>query len=194
MAFTRAFLRGLSIDEDKIASIMEAHVEVTDALKRQRDDYKADADKYADAQKELDAIKSDGYKEKYDALKGEFDSYKAEREGADKKAKKSAAYREALKTAGVGEKYIDRVMKLADVDAIEFDKDGNVADADKLAASIKDEWGEFIAAKTEVGQDVKTPKKNTGGAMTRDQIMAITDRAERREAIRNNPDAFGRKE
>ena len=33
MAFTRKFLTSLGIDEDKIETIMTAHIEVTDALK-----------------------------------------------------------------------------------------------------------------------------------------------------------------
>ena len=86
------------------------------------------------------------------------------------------------------------LMDTLDIDGIEFDGDGGVINADKLADTIRTEWGEFITEKKEIGENVPTPKTNTGGAMTRDQIMAIKDRDERREAIRNNPNAFGRKE
>lgn len=191
MAFTRAFLSGLGIDKEKIDAVMEAHVEVTDSLKRQRDEYKETADKYQDVKKELDGLKTDGWKEKHDKLKAEYDKYKAERENADIAEKKSGAYRAALKSAGIGDKWLDTVMNVAKLDDIELDADGNLKDADKIAEGIKDKFGGFISEQRAVGQDVKKPKTNTGGTMTRDQIMAITDRAERREAIRNNPQAFG---
>ena len=45
MAFTRKMLKALGIEEDKIDQIMDAHVEVVDALKADRDTYKADAEK-----------------------------------------------------------------------------------------------------------------------------------------------------
>ena len=45
MAFTRKFLSALGIEADKVDQIIDAHTEVTDALKSERDKYKADAEK-----------------------------------------------------------------------------------------------------------------------------------------------------
>ena len=45
MALTRKFLKSLGLDEDKVDSIIEAHTESTDALKKQRDEA---ADKIAE--------------------------------------------------------------------------------------------------------------------------------------------------
>ena len=45
MALTRKFLLALGIEDSKIESIIDAHSETVDALKKERDDYKAQAEK-----------------------------------------------------------------------------------------------------------------------------------------------------
>ena len=60
MALTRRFLKGMGLTEEQVDTIIEAHTEVTDGLKEQINQYKADADKLVDVQKELDDLKSAG--------------------------------------------------------------------------------------------------------------------------------------
>ena len=85
MALTRKFLSALGIEDDKVDEIIGAHTETVNALKEQRDSYKADAEKLPTVQKELDDMKAaaekngkDAYKVKYDALKEDFDKFKAD--------------------------------------------------------------------------------------------------------------------
>ena len=84
MALTRKFLAALGIEESKIESIIDAHTETVDALKKERDDYKAEADKLPKVQEDLKkaqaAAKDSG---EYDKLKKEFDDYKAEVAGKE---------------------------------------------------------------------------------------------------------------
>ena len=50
--FTRNFLKALGLTDDQVNAIVEEHTSVTDALKKQRDDAKAEAEKFkADAEK-----------------------------------------------------------------------------------------------------------------------------------------------
>ena len=67
MALTRKMLKAMSIEDEKIDQIVDAHTESIDALKEERDTYKADAEKLAAVQKELDNLKKDGgdWKTKY---------------------------------------------------------------------------------------------------------------------------------
>lgn len=65
MALTRKFLKALGIEDDKIEQIVEAHAETVDALKDERDSYKAKAEEAAETQKELDTMKAE--KQKNDA-------------------------------------------------------------------------------------------------------------------------------
>lgn len=169
MALSRRMLKAMGIDDEKIEQIIAEHVEAVDALKKERDSYKEDAEKLPDVQKKLDeataAVKeagSDKYKLKYDALKEEYDKYKSD---IDKKAThtaKEAAYREILKAAGVSEKRIDSVIRVSDIDGIELGEDGNIKDAEKLTNSVKSEWADFIVTEHMTGAQTSNPPASGG--------------------------------
>lgn len=197
MAFTRKFLAALGIEPDKVDEIMQAHVEVTDALKEERDKYKIDAEKLPAVEDELNAFKEkaageDPYKEKFEKLQGEFDTYKADVETKALTAQKEKAFRQALLDIGIPEKRIDSVMKVSDLAKIELDKEGAIKEGDKLKEGLKTEWADFIATTKTEGAKTATPPANTGKTtMTRDQIRAITDTAARQKAMLDNPSLFG---
>lgn len=201
MALTRKMLKAMGIEDEKIDQIIEAHTETVDALKEQRDQYKTDAEKLPEVQKQLDTANEqlestgkDSWKVKYDALKEDFDAYKADQTAKETRTAKESAYRELLKAAGIPEKRLAAVLKVSDVDTVELDKDGKIKDADKLTESIKSEWADFIPTTVEKGAPTPTPPSTTGGqTMTRDQIMQIQDRAERRAAIAANMNLFEQK-
>lgn len=205
MSLTRKMLSAMGIDDDKQDQIINAHMEVVDALKDERDSLKADANKADKLQKELDEIqkaaKNDDkspYKVKYEAkveelenLQKEFDEYKADVGAKETASKKSAAYKDLLKKAGVSEKRIDSILKVTDLDEVELDKDGNVKNADDLTENIKSEWEDFIPTQTQVGAQTAKPATNTGGSkMTKDEIMAIKDTAARQKAMLENKELF----
>lgn len=201
MALTRKMLKAMGIEEEKIDQIIEAHAETTDALKAERDGYKADADKLADVQKELDnakkAAKNDGeetvLKSEYDALKTEYDDYKGQITAEKTRTAKENAFRELLKAAGVSEKRIDSVLKVSDVDGIELDKDGKIKDADERTNNIKTEWADFIETTTTHGAKTANPPANNGkgNGKTKEEILAIKDGTIRRQEMAANPHLFG---
>ena len=180
MALTRKFLSALGIEQDKIDEIITAHTETVDALKHERDTYKENAEKLPGVQAELDGLKAkaakddgkDPWKVKYDALKEEFTEYKAEQGKKETAAKKSAAYRELLKECGVREKRIDAVLKVTDLDSVEFDEDGKIKDAAKLKKAIAEEWEDFIDKTAQQGANTATPPsgKSSGTVMTRADV------------------------
>lgn len=143
MALTRKFLKGMGLTDEQVDTIVEAHTETTEALKTDISKYKADADKLAEVQSELDALKADGWKEKHDSLKREFDGYKAEQTAKETNTKKEQAYRALLKEAGVDEKRIEAVMRVTKLEDIELDGD-KIKDAAKVTEGVKTEWADFI--------------------------------------------------
>lgn len=170
MALTRKFLQAMGIDADKIDEIIAAHTETTNALKEERDGYKADAEKLPGVEKERDDLKAaaeknkdNPYKAQYEDLKKEYDDYKADVEAKQTKASKTAAYKALLKEAGVSEKRIDAITKVSDIDALALQDDGKLKDSDKLLNSIKEEWADFIVTEEKRGADEKKPPKNEGG-------------------------------
>lgn len=87
MSLSRKLLESMGLESDKVTTIIEAHAETVEGLKNQIETYKADAQKYADAQKaldsankELESLKATGgdWQTKYDALSKEYESYKSE--------------------------------------------------------------------------------------------------------------------
>jgi coenzyme F420-reducing hydrogenase delta subunit len=198
MALTRKFLAALGIEADKVDEIIKAHSETVDGLKEQIDSYKADAEKLPAVTEERDklkeAVKNDRTEElqkKYDDLNSEYDSYKSDVKGKEVKASQTKAYKELLKEAGVSEKRIDTILKVTDLSKVDFDKENNVKDADKVKESIKSEWADFITTTSSKGADTTTPPANTGGAKTKDEILAIKDPSERQAAIAENHELFG---
>lgn len=187
MALTRKMLAAMGLTEEQVSSIIEAHTEVVDALKG----YKADAEKLAAVQQELDALKATdgGYEAKYSALKKEFDDYKADTEAKATAAEKAALYRAALKAAGVDERRFDAILRLADLSGLTV-KDGKLVDEQAVIDSIKSEWGDYIPTTETRGTRVENPPKTEGAGMTREQILAIKDASARQRAIAENLDQF----
>ena len=150
-------------------------------------------------QKELDTLKdeadkADGknpYKVKYDALKEQFEKYKADVEAENVHSKKVDAYKKLLKDTGVSEKRIDAILKVTDVGEFEIDNEGNFKDAKKLADNIKSEWSDFITTESQQGANTANPPQNNGGGkMTRAEIYKkdehghyILSTAERQKAL-----------
>lgn len=195
MAFTRKFLSALGIEADKVDEIIAAHTEVTDALKEERDKYKANAEKLPEIQNELTELKKrmdgdDPFKEKYEALKKEYDDYKADVSNKETTAKKESAFRHVLKDIGIPDKRIDSVIKVSDINGIELTEDG-IKDEETLKAKLKEEWSDFIATKSTEGVPSANPPTSTGkNTMTKEQIRAITDPVARQKAMVENASLF----
>lgn len=211
MALSRRMLTAMGITAEQIEQIIEAHTETVSGLKQQIADLgdelakaketgSADSGRLKDVQKELDDLKAQVEADNkaregkdYDALKKEFDDYKAEREAQDTRAKKETAFRGLLKDLNISDKGAKLAVKYQDFGAIELDEDGKVKDATALRKSLKEDWGDYIVQEKEEGADTKTPPgSETGGngGKTREEIMAIKDRAERQKAIAENIELF----
>lgn len=180
-----------------VQAIIDGHTATVDSLKEERDGYKKDAAELPNLQKELQELKktndgSDSYKEKYDALQKEFDDYKSAQTEKEMTEQKRTAYSDLLKESGVDAKRINTILKVADFDGMELNKDGKLKDAEKLKDSIKSEWADFIVSEGKTGAEVKNPPAGKGGGnMTKDDIMKIKDPGERQAAIADNHELFG---
>lgn len=185
MALTRKMLKAMGIEDEKIDQIIEEHTESTDALKQQRDEYKAKAEAKATSStepKSKDPEPSDGYKAKYDAEKKAFEDYKANIAAEKAEADKRAKYRELIVKAGVDSKRVDSVLKVSDLSEIKV-KDGAIEGADDLVESIKEDWADFIPTTQKVGANAPNPPKNDGGAKKLEDITKMQDPVARQEAL-----------
>ena len=196
MALTRKFLSALGIEEAKIDEIISAHADTVNALKEQRDGYKADADKLPTVQRELDDLKAsqsgdDPYKEKYENKAREFDEYKKGVEAKELKRSKSAAYKQVLKELKAS--HVDSILKASqsELEKIELDENGEIKDVEKLKESIKKEWADFIVEEGQQGANTATPPANEGSKLSKDDIMKIKDPTARQKAMYENSELFG---
>ena len=195
-SLTRKFLASIGIEEDKIDLIVEKHNEVLTEIKDERDKYKEDATKLPDIDKELNTLKDqvagkDSYKDKYEALKKEYDDFKTDTEAKATSAKKESAFRHILKDIGIPEKRIDAVIKVSDVNGIELTEDG-IKDEETLKESLKKEWSDFITTTKVEGANSANPPTTAGKTtMTKEQIRAIPDASARQKAMLENPTLFG---
>lgn len=205
MSLGRKMLSAMGIDGEKQDEIINAHIEVVDALKEERDALKAEAKKAEALQKELndlqEATKNNDrspYKVKYEAkveeleaLQKEYDDYKSDVAAKEVEAKKSSVYRGLLKDVGVSPKRLDSILKVTDLNKVELDDEGKAKNADELTQSIKNEWADFIVTESTQGANVSNPPASTGGSKkTKEEIFAIKDTAERQQAMLENKELF----
>ena len=106
---------------------------------------------------------------------------------------KKDAFRSLLKEIGISEKRIDTIIRATpEIDElVSLDKDGAIKDKSKLSEKVKGDWSDFIVTSEDRKQTPENPPKNTGGRMTKEQIMEIKDTAARQKAIAENHDLFG---
>lgn len=179
MALTRKFLKALGLEDEKIDEVIAAHTETVDALKQERDTLKVDAEKVPGLEKkvgdlETAAKNSDGkdtWKVKYDAIKSDFDTYKADTDKERVRGTKETAYRALLKDVKINDKRHDAIVKLTDLNAIELDDKGAIKGAEDLKKSLATEWVDFISTDgTKPGGSVETPP--AGGGTTDSDKMS----------------------
>lgn len=183
----------MGLTDEQVSGIIEAHSETVEALKADRDRYKAEAEKLPDVQRQLTearaAAKDSG---DYDKLKKDFDDYKASVEKKESDAAKRAALTKVAKDAGLSEAGIAKAVKYADLATVELDETGAVKDAKALIKSLREEWPEHIQTKTTQGAETATPPAGSGKSYkSKDEIFAIKDAGERQKAIAENHELFG---
>lgn len=190
MAFDNKSIRPILENEElsikeKVNQLQTLHHEIVNGLMDEKDEAIQRAEK---AEKAAESAKAEK-----EAAEKSLTDYKAQQTQKDTHAAKEAKFRELLKSAGVLDKYADRVVRLSgeDIDKLELDEKGNVKDAKKHADSLKADWSDFVGTTTTTGAKVDNPPTNAGSKMTKEQIINIKDASERQAAIAANPEAFG---
>lgn len=178
MALKREMLKSMGLTDDQIATIIDGHTETVDALKRERDDYKA----RAEAADTLKAERDDFEKQLSD-LKGgtdwkaEYDRLKADTEAKETAAKVKAAYRAMLEAGKIDPDMLDTIMDATRFDDMKLEKDGKtLKDAQALADNIQSRWAKFVVSEEKKVPPVKTPPDNPNGSAF--EAMSLTQKME----------------
>ena len=97
MAFTRKFLESAGLTEAQVSAVMEEHVSVTDALKKERDGYKEQAESIPDLKKQIDGYKNgEDWEKKYKETLKAFDDFKKDQSAKETANKIRSEYRKLL--------------------------------------------------------------------------------------------------
>lgn len=180
MAFSikqvKAKLQEYGVPAENLDSAAEyfcsAHKTDLDAIKEQRDTYKADAETLATVKKELDELKAarqDGWKDKHDTLKKEFEDYKADVTAKETKAAKESAVRAYYESKGITGKALEVAMRGsgAEIEAVELE-DGKIKDSKSLDALVAGDFSGLVSTTTTKGAGTATPPA-AGGSPSRNE-------------------------
>lgn len=195
MALTRKLLKGMGLTDEQVDTIIEAHTDTVDGLKADISKYKTDAEKLPGVQKELDNLKAagdGGYKEKYEKEHSAFEAFKTDITAKESKAAKEKAVRAYFESKNITGANLDLAMRGCgeEMAALELEN-GKIKDTKSLDALMESTYKGLVSTTRTKGADPANPPANAGGgAMTKDQIMQIKDRAERRAAIAANMNLF----
>ena len=194
--FTRAEIRnilGEAHTEDLENRLIALHLGVVDPLKDQLQTYKTDAEKLPAVQKGLDDLKArdGGYKEKYEAEAKAHKEYKQKVEAEKTAARDDADVLALCKEAGIArDSSLRLIAKDFDRSKIKRGEDGKITNRDDLVSSIKTDYADFVGTPGTQGASTTTPPSGSGGSMTKDEIMKMTDRQARVTAIAQNRHLF----
>ena len=198
--FTRAEIRNILGDactEEIENRLVALHLGVVDPLKDDLTKYKADAEKLPGVQKELDGLKAagdGGYKEKYEIEHSAFEAFKTDITAKESKAAKEKAVRAYFESKNITGANLDLAMRGCGEEMAALELDGEKIKDTKALDALVDGTYKGLVSKQTVRVDTGARFNGGGKPMTKDEIMQITDRAERRAAIAANMDLFRKEE
>lgn len=198
--FTRAEIRNILGDactEEIENRLVALHLGVVDPLKDDLTKYKADAEKLPGVQKQLDDLKAagdGGYKEKYEKEHSAFEAFKTDITAKESKAAKEKAVRAYFESKNITGANLDLAIRGCGEEMAALELDGEKIKDTKSLDALVDGTYKGLVSKSHVRVDMGGRLNDGGKPMTKDEVMQITDRAERRAAIAANMDLFRKEE
>lgn len=188
MSLTRKMLKAMSIEDEKIDQIIEAHAESIEALKADRDEYKEKISSMEGIKEELEELKarnSENWEDKYNSIKEDFENYKNEISLKELKIQKEKAIRSYFDGKGITGKNLDIAMRgiKSDFDKIDIEN-GRIKDYSFLDDLISGEYSGLISKEYIEGANTPNPPNTNNNTipMNQDDIMKIKDTSERQKA------------
>lgn len=157
MALTRKMLREMGIDEENIEKIIGGHLETVDGIK---DSAKDELKKVQD---ELDDLKKDDWKAKFEKEHSDFEAYKTTVSAKETKAAKEKLFRDILKESNIDEKHHNLIVKATSLEEYELEN-GAFKDAEAVKKVITTDYADYIPESKTTGTQTDNPPKGNGGS------------------------------
>lgn len=168
MALTRNFLKSLNLTEEQVGAVIEAHTETTDALKAERDKYKAAFDELPGVKAEVTRLTEQNTK--LADVQKQFTDYKASVTAEKTAAVKAAALRKLFRDNGVSrENFVDLLMGTVKLDSVEMDGE-TIKGAADIINTTKAAYGDLFGKEGQQGVPPTKPLNNGNGAMTLEEF------------------------
>lgn len=187
---TRKFMDALGVASEAQDEIFNRYNEVLSEIKAERDEYRAKAEQLDTVTAERDKLKS-----RLDDPKQADRIAELEKQNQDLQAeitgmkRKDMAY-DFLKKSGFAPESFDKVVKLANLLEQETGEDGRFKDGKKLSEQLRADYPEYVLKTVTQTAKPATPPATEASGITKEQIMNIKDKSERRMAIAQNLDLF----
>lgn len=209
MSFKRSDLAALGIEPEKIQTLIDWHMDTVKGLQAEIDRSKDNADKLTEVQAELEQVKKDlsaanktietaqkeDYKGKYETATKELETLKNDVAAKESATAKQSALKEELKKAAYSDRAINLIIRNGFANSVEIGEDGKATNLEAVIKSIQsdNDFSGFTPQVENTSHHPANPPANTGGtkALTKEEIMAITNTAERQQKIAENPELFG---
>ncbi len=151
MSLTRSFLKSLGLDEDKISSVIEAHSETVSALNQRYselearyNDAKQSADQLPDLQRELETLKKEDFRAKYESEKSAHEALKETLAKKESRAAREKAVRAYYIGKSIRGDNLTIAMRGTPLDDIKLGEDGTIADTAPLDDLVKGDFKPLI--------------------------------------------------
>lgn len=190
------------ISDEQVNSILDLNSRDIGKAKGKSDEQKAEMEALRGQLKERDETIANLEKAQGDtaSIQAELDRYKAaeaERERAEKEAQMDAILTQTAESALEGREFVNEYTRshfLGELKkALQDPTNKGKKPAELFSDMTKDVDGVFKNPQREPLKIAGVTRNSTSGGMTKEQIMAIKDRSERRAAIANNMDLFENK-
>ena len=187
---TRKFMDALGVASEAQDEIFNRYNEILSEIKAERDEYRAKAEQLDTVTAERDKLKS-----RLDDPKQADRIAELEKQNQDLQAeitgmkRKDMAY-DFLKKSGFAPESFDKVAKLANLLEQETGEDGRFKDGKKLSEQLRADYPEYVLKTVTQTAKPATPPATEASGITKEQIMNIKDKSERRMAIAQNLDLF----
>ena len=146
MSLSRTDLKLIGLNDDQIESVIAAHSETVSALKQKYSELEAkystakeNADRLPAVQKELDDLRKEDYKGKYDNLFASVEKGKA-------RAAKETAVKAYYEGKNIRGQNLTIAMRGTDFDALQLDESGNLADTAALDALVDGDFRPLVTS------------------------------------------------
>lgn len=188
MALPRKKLEEMGLTEEQIEAIIQMNSESVDGLTEELRAMRKKAEKLEDVEKELDALRAKGESERK-----AFEDYKKEQAARETQAAREKAARAYFEAHGITGANLEIAMRGARDEISSIDLDGeSIKDEAKLNELVKGTFSGLVVTKSKQGAATATPPANTGGGMTKEDILKIKDTGMRQKAIAENLNLFRR--